>query len=743
MGDRTESEKLLAAELAAARSLITQLEQQLQAHAASEHTLRQLETAVQTMQIGVTVTDIEGKIVYVNAADATMHGYMQQELIGQHARIFAPQGSGKPLSNQEMRGIESWRRESFNVRKDGSMFPVHLTSDVVRDADGEPIGLVTSCQDITERKQAEAALRDSEERYALAAAGSNDGLWDWNLLNDQLFLSSRWKSMLGYAEHEIGTAPADWLDRILPGDRERVCAAIETHLQGGSSHLHTEYRISHKDGSPRWVLCRGLAVCDEDGRPYRMAGSQTDITERRIAEQQLVHDAFHDSLTGLPNRELFKNLVEHSLERSKGGRGDYSFAVMMLDLDRFQVVNDSLGHVVGDELIIAITRRLKMCTRPGDTLARLGGDEFGILLQDVDSVGDATSFANRIYEQLSGPFTLNGMRVFPSASIGIVLAEDHYDDPAELLRDADTALYRAKSGGKARHEIFVPAMRDRAVERLRLETDLRTALEKREFSVLYQPIVRIADCRLAGFEALMRWQHPTRGTLPPRDFIPLAEETGLIVPMGWWILFEACRQMKEWTVAHVPNPPISLSVNLSAKQFMAPDILERVQSTLEETGFTANLLNLELTETDIMRSTELGFPTLDELKRLHVKVHMDDFGTGYSSLSNLTRFPIDALKIDRSFIKDLGNESDDPEIVRNIIGLAQDLGLPVVAEGVEEVRQLERLKELHCEFAQGYYFARPMNPHAAEMVIARHLPLPDHREHEPAEQPRNKSIVVL
>ncbi len=742
MSDSPNIEQDPAGELAAARRRIVDLEEQLTSRS-SDLTLWQLETAVRTMQIGVTVTDTSGKIVYVNAADAEMHGYTPEELIGQHARIFAPAGSGKPISNTELRSMESWQRESFNVRKDGTTFPVHLTSDVVRDVHGEPLGVVTSCQDITDRRESEAALRRSEERYALAAAGSNDGLWDWDLLNDELFLSPRWKSMLGYAEHEIGSTPSDWLDRIVPGDRARVNAAIDTHLQDGTSHLQSEYRMTHKDGSPRWMLCRGLAVRDENGRPYRMAGSQTDITERRIAEQQLVYDAFHDSLTGLPNRELFKNLVEHSLERRKGGRADYSFAILMLDLDRFQVVNDSLGHAVGDELIVAITRRLKMCTRPGDTLARLGGDEFGILLQDVSNITDATAFANRIYEQLSGAFTLNGMRVFPSASIGIVLAEERYDDPAEILRDADTALYRAKSGGKARHEIFVPAMRDRAVERLRLETDLRMALEKHEFIAHYQPIVNIADSTLAGFEALMRWQHSTRGVLPPRDFIPTAEETGLIVPMGWWILVEACRQMSAWIATHAPDPPLTLSVNLSAKQFMAPDIVAQVRSAVEETGFAPELLHLELTETDIMQSTELGYPTLGELKNLNVKVHMDDFGTGYSSLSNLTQFPIDALKIDRSFIKDLGNRSDDPEIVRNIIGLAQDLGLPVVAEGVEEKRHLDRLRELHCEYAQGYYFAKPMNPQAAEKLIQLGAPLPAQSDHDPAEQPRNKSIVIL
>ncbi len=566
------------------------------------------------------------------------------------------------------------------------------------------------------RKRMEEALRESEERYALAARGTNDGLWDWDLPTNQVYFSPRWKSMIGYEEHQISNSPDEWFSRVHPEDIDGLKAQIAAHLDGQTAQYENEHRMLHRDGTLRWMLCRGLVVRDAHGKASRMAGSQTDITQGKVA----------DALTGLPNRTLFVDRLARSVERAKRRKGSL-FAVLFLDLDRFKVVNDSLGHMIGDQLLIAIARRLESCLRAGDTvarlgsdrlLARLGGDEFTILLDDIRDVSEATRVADRIQKELMFPFNLGGHDVFTTASIGIALSATGYERPEDLLRDADTAMYRAKALGKARCEIFDTVMHARAVARLQLETDLRRAVERQELQNHYQPIVSLQTGTIAGFEALVRWKNPRRGLILPSEFIPVAEETGLILSIGPWVLLEACCQLSRWQMQRPDSPQLTVSVNLSGKQFMQPDLVEQTAQILRKANLDPRSVKLEITESVIMENTESVTAMLMQLRALNIQLGIDDFGTGYSSLSYLHRFPIDTLKIDRSFVSRMGVERENAAIVRTIVSLAHNLGMNVIAEGVETKEQLAQLRALGCEYAQGDFFSKPLDGEAATALIS-------------------------
>jgi diguanylate cyclase (GGDEF)-like protein/PAS domain S-box-containing protein len=572
--------------------------------------------------------------------------------------------------------------------------------------------------DITERKRSELALRISEERYALAAEAANDGLWDWHISNRSVYYSPRWELLIGEPAGTLQPTIEEWWRRVHPDDLEQLRLNIKEHLFGTRPYFDCEFRIRHRDGSYRWMRSRGKALRNEKGQPYRMGGSMTDVTEYHLIQEQILHDALHDAMTGLANRVLFVDHLTQAIARRQR-RPNSLFAVLFLDVDRFKVINDSLGHLAGDQLLIGIGQRLRACTRPEDTVARLSGDEFAILLEDLTDPAQAMKVAERILNTLGRPFLLEGREIFTSGSIGIAFPSEDSQTPEDLLRDADTAMYRAKSLGKARYEVFSMTMRAQTIALMKMETELRQAAEREEFLVYYQPIVDLSTLKIVGFEALLRWQHPERGIISPGEFMAVAEEMGLILPISWWVMAEACRQMQRWAVVFPRSRGLRISVNLSGRHFQQADLLPKLRSILAETGFPAQRLCLEVTEGILIDNKEVAIATLEEIRAMGIPVYMDDFGTGYSSMSYLHRFPIDTLKIDRTFISGLNCEESSATIVHTILMLAHSLGLKVVAEGIETREQCRVLQALGCNYGQGYFFARPLSALQVEKLLAR------------------------
>jgi diguanylate cyclase (GGDEF)-like protein/PAS domain S-box-containing protein len=569
-----------------------------------------------------------------------------------------------------------------------------------------------------ERHRASEALRESQERYALAARATSDGLWDWNLHSNEIYYSPRWCLMLGYTEEEIGNSPAEWFSRIHPEDLEETQQAIEQHLRGEAPHFEHEYRIRHRNGHYRWVLSRGLALCNPGGQPYRIAGSQSDITTRKRTEEQLLYDALHDPLTHLPNRLLFQQRLQDALVTLRG-ESTPAFAVLFLDLDRFKTINDGLGHLFGDKLLAAIAKRLEGCLRREDIIARLGGDEFAVLLQHIESSSDAIHVARRMLKAMERPFLIDEHEVFTTGSIGIALSSGNYIRTEEILRDADIAMYRAKAAGTGQYRLFDTAMHVRALALWQLETDLHRAVEREEFRIHYQPIVSLTTGRLAGFEALIRWEHPMRGILYPADFLALAEETGLLSVIDRWTLRQGARQLKQWQGKYPQEPLLFLNVNLSGSLLNQPDLPDYISGILQETGIDPATLRLEITEGAMLNDLNGTIQTLTALQRLNVHLCIDDFGTGYSSLSALHHYPINTLKIDSSFVANLTTESGHLDIVHTIVKLAHDLDLDVIAEGIETPDQFIQLQLLKCEYGQGIFFSHAVDPARAFSLLAQ------------------------
>lgn len=567
-------------------------------------------------------------------------------------------------------------------------------------------------------RRSDLALQRSEELYHLIAEASSDGFWDWDLRSSTIYFSPRWKRMLGFEEVDLPTSPSAWFDRVHLEDIGHLMSRINTHIEKRTGHFEAEYQILHKNGSYRWMSCRGLAVWDEDGHPLRMVGSQTEITDRKQAEFQLLHDAFHDPVTELPNRALLMDRLRLAMARATRDAQN-TFAVLFLDLDRFKVVNESLGHNYGDSLLRTVADRIKVYLRAEDTLARIGGDEFVILLENINSAVFATKFAGRVQKAMALPVIMKGEKIYPSLSIGIVIHNAGYQNPEDMLRDAEAAMYTAKNSGKAKYEIFVKEMHQQAIQTLQIESELRRAIDYNELEVFYQPIVSLSSNRVCGFEALLRWHHPERGLLSPIHFIDIAEETGLIVPIGEWVLSQACTQIGAWLAGEAAD--LYMSVNISGRQFESSDIMGLISKVLKQSGIPPHALQVEITESIAMKDLGYTINLLEKLRDMNVKISIDDFGTGYSSLGYLKRFPLTTLKVDKSFIRDLHNNDNDRAITEAIIAMAASLKLKVIAEGVETEAQLAFLRQAGCHMIQGYLFSRPQNASTAADLI--HKPL--------------------
>ena len=558
-------------------------------------------------------------------------------------------------------------------------------------------------------------MAERDQLFQLITENAADMIAVVDGTGQRIYNSPAYQHVLGYSAEELKTTSS--IEQIHPDDRQRVLEAARKARSTGKGQ-RLEYRIRHKDGSWRILESTASAIRNAKGETEKLVIVNRDISERKRAEEMLAHSAFHDGLTNLPNRALFVDRLQRALVLSKR-HTDYKFAVLFIDVDEFKVFNDSLGHKVGDEVLVQIGLRLTASLREvdtiarpqfgpskDDTLARLGGDEYTILLEDIRNPSDAVRVAERLQSRLAVPFTVHGYEIVVNASVGIALSTATCAHAEDLLRDANIAMYRAKRAGKARCEVFDTAMHEGAVRRLELETELRKGLELGEFRTHYQPIVSLKTGRITGFEALTRWQHGGR-LLSPAEFISVADETGLIIPMNRILLREACEQLRSWHAQFPADPPLSMSVNISSKEFAHPNLAKAIAEVLKQTGLDPSYLQLEITETIAMGNPEKAASVLSELKSLGVRLSVDDFGTGYSSLSRLQQFPVDSVKIDRAFISQMDSDAESHKIVQVIIMLAQTLDLVTVAEGTETEEQVNQLKALDCGFAQGYYFSKP------------------------------------
>lgn len=655
----------------------------------------------------------------VNPAACQLLGYSKDELLHQSiAKLQDPEATHETRSHiSTLDGEHPHIWEGRLRRHDAAVFPAEMTASRMNIAGEELVLLV--CRDITQRRRTEQALRDSEERYALAARATNDGLWDWDLVSGRVYYGPRWYEMLGYEAKDIRPDLDSWYDLIHNEDLPRLKSAVDAHLRAESECIEVEYRIRHKDGGWRWMICHGLAVRDAAGTVTRVAGSQSDITQRKHAEFTLLHDAFHDPLTNLPNRSLFMDRLKLAMARSRRS-SDAGFAILYIDIDRFKLINDSLGHSGGDALIVRVAARLQAYLRSEDTLARLGGDEFAILFESVQSIVFATRLSRRIQKALSLPIVINHSKIYPTISIGLTMYQQDYTRPEEMLRDAETAMYRAKAAGGARYIVFDKGMHSQALHALQVENDLRRALENNEFELFFQPMVSLPERRIKGFEALIRWRHPTRGLVSPLDFIPTAEETGMIISIGEWVLTQACEHISAWRLAG--HTDIHVAINFSARQFENRNMLDLVGAVMQRTGTPPQALEIEITETVAMKNYETSIHLLNELHGMGIRISIDDFGTGYSSLGYLKHFPINMLKIDRSFVNDIPGSREDMSITRAIIAMARSLGLDIIAEGVETPEQLAFLEESGCNYIQGFLFGQPLDAQTATTLLEQGLP---------------------
>jgi diguanylate cyclase (GGDEF)-like protein/PAS domain S-box-containing protein len=673
--------------------------------------------------------DLAGRFVYANQRFCDWIGRTRQEVLGKTDFELFPAEIAERMATDDRHAVDSGASAAnaeiylFPERKPEQ---VHLRRLPIRDARGRVVGLhgilsQPAAAPPPAPDAAAAALEEQAFHLATLFEDIPDTIYFKDGAGRYTRISRQMAVRFGIQDPAQAVGKTDF--DFFPADQAARSFQDEQQiLATGTPLVNVEEKEVLSEGGVKWLSTTKMPLRDPRGKIIGTFGISRDITQHKRMEEAIARHGFYDALTNLPNRALFLNRIEHMFRRAvrQADRG-LPYAILYLDVDRFKGVNDSFGHAAGDELLVAIARRLERCLRPSDTLARLGGDDFAILLEDLRSGTDATRVAERIHRNMVEPFDVSGNEVYCSTSIGIALSTSGYARAHEMLRDANTAMYRAKANGRSRHEIFDADMHRRAVSQLKIETDLRRAIERREFVVYYQPIVDLQTRLLTGFESLVRWKHPKQGLVPPGEFIPVAEETGLIVPIGQWVMQESCRQITEWQARHPGDAPLRISVNLSSHQIAQPDLVDQIRQTLESTGMDPRQLAVEITESALVRDMSAGAAVLERLRELKISLNIDDFGTGYSSLAYLQNLPVDALKIDRSFVSRIKAVGGRLEIVQAIITLAHSLGMKVVAEGVETKEQLDALTSLRCNAAQGYLFARPLPAEDAEQLLTRGL----------------------
>lgn len=680
---------------------------------------RYLRAIIDHVADGVVTLDAENVVRSMNPAALDIFGYGAGEIIGRPFQMCLAADDyhrfllalARCLDQPDDRR-DAVRQDLAGRRKDGAALAIKLSVRRMQ-APGES-DFVCLVQDVTERRRAQAALQESEERLKLAVTATRSGIWDADLRRGTCWWSPEFIAMLGYDADEMPPRIGVWEQLIHPEDRARTVTLAERFIEGQTASYHPVYRLRRKDDTWIWIEAVGHCVRDADGKAVRFIGAMSDVTERKRHEAELLRLSTRDLLTGLPNRALTLDRLSHALKtaRRRGRRA----AALYIDLDRFKLVNDSLGHSVGDALLKMLVEALQGALRATDTLGRLGGDEFVVVAEELEGPQDAARVAENILAVARRPFETEGRALFTPLSIGIAMDRDPDEDAAALLRHADTAMQAAKSSGGGAYRFFMPEMNAEAVARLEIERDLRAAVDAGEFVVHYQPKFAADTLALVGAEALVRWRHPVKGMIPPNDFIPVAEQTGLIAALGAIVLREAMRQTVEWRRHGLP--PLPVAVNLSVRQLPDETACLPILAVLEQEEADPALLELEITETTMMDNVRQIVPALRRLRESGVAVAVDDFGTGYSSLAYLRKLPITTLKIDRSFINDVETDADSAAIAATIISMGRQLGLRVVAEGIENAGQLAFLRRHGCDMAQGFYLAKPMSADEFERRFA-------------------------
>jgi diguanylate cyclase (GGDEF)-like protein/PAS domain S-box-containing protein len=681
------------------------------------HAAEQQDAMVELLKEGACVVDNAGRVTMWNAALERMLNCPRDQAIGRSLTAAVP----LLVDTTVARAIEAPSAPGSEPRVFRLMLPATAGSTILQvTIVPNAGGVLLLWDDVTDGSRTDHALKQTEERLALMESSITDGLWEWDLRAQMVRFSAQWRNIVGLAPTSTTGAPDEWFNRVHPEDLASLKHAIDAYLAGHSEELIHQHRLRHEDGTYRHVLCRGLVVRGPRRQAVRLGGSLSDVTDRTEAERPQSDTGSRDPLTGLTNRTVFVEALGLRLNALKKRQGGH-FAVLFLDLDRFKVINDSLGHLVGDELLITASRRLESCLREGDTLARLGGDEFAIFLNELRDEGQANAIAFRIQDAFSEAFSIDGREVFTSISIGIAFSAFRYESPDEIMRDADTAMYHAKTKGRARHEVFDAHMHEQALDRIGLEKDLRQAVDCREFEVHYHPIVSLRSGACAGFEALLRWRRNGK-PVAPMTFIPVAEQLGLMDSLGTWVLREACRSFADWQRRFPGSGFDCIAVNVSVRQLGQQGFVRIVEEAVRDAGLKPAHLRLEITEAALLSSPQTSAALLRELRDLGVKIYLDSFGTGHSSISHLHQVPVDALKIDRSFVASL-LLPERPTIVESILALAHTLETGVVAEGVEDEVQALELERLGCRHAQGFLFSPPIPAAKVEELLASGQPI--------------------